>query len=808
MEVGDSNRQPARNDRDDGGIGQTVSFSGLVRRVVFRNEANGYTVLEVGEEYESWTVVGILPFLSAGDQVAGEGILKDHPSYGPQINVISLSKEAPHGGDRIEKYLASGAVKGIGPATAKKLVAAFGDQTLTVLRLEPERVAAIRGISRKKALDFSRQLKEDQSYQELLLLLLPHGIGPGRIHRIYKIFGSAAEGVIRSNPYELAGRVPGIGFLTADRIASELGMGGDHPARLRGAVLYALNESLFREGHTLERSSAVIRSLAERLGVEADRIAPAIEGLIREGELVRLSEVQERAAQGILPFEPGPGPDKDGPKGPPAGKWATALESLTAGVAAGEESLPALSPDLISLYDVAWIEWALARRIRELARGQAGGSRYLSEEEAGRDIADIAGQEGFQPGKEQYQALLMALTKPFSILTGGPGTGKTTIVRLLTSILKERGEKILLAAPTGRAARRLAEVCRMPAQTLHRLLALQVQDDRIPDASFWLSPEKLDCDTLIVDECSMIDSFLFASLLSAIKPGTRVLLIGDADQLPSIGPGQVLRDILQTDAAPHKRLTEIFRQEAHKLIVSNAHRILRGEALKFDQSLESDFIFIDCPDEEAMQEGVLKLCRQVLPRYYGTDGLYGAQVLSAIRRGQAGVTELNRSLQILAQGENFPAIESQGQKFAVGDKVMQMRNNYDLTWKTVDTGRAGSGVMNGEMGIVQAISLTSRKVTVLFEDERIALIEGEDLEDIDLAYAATIHKSQGSEYPVEILVIPGGPPSFLTRNLLYTGVTRARERLFILTRRRTLAMMLRNNEANERQGMLQAWLRE
>ncbi len=475
---------------------------------------------------------------------------------------------------------------------------------------------------------------------------------------------------------------------------------------------------------------------------------------------------------------------------------------------AGSEAPPGVSSDLIGLRDVAWIEWALARRVRDLAGVPASGSKYLDEGEAAREIGAISDLEGFQPGEEQYQALLMALTKPFSVLTGGPGTGKTTIVRLLTSILKKRGEKILLAAPTGRAARRLAEVCRMPAKTLHRLLALQVQDDRVPDASFWLSPDPLDCDTLIVDECSMIDSFLFASLLSAVKPGTRVLLIGDADQLPSIGPGQVLRDILLTAAAPHKRLTEIYRQEAHKLIVSNAHRILRGEPLKYDQSLESDFIFIDCPDEEAMQEGVLKLCRQVLPRYYGTDGLYGVQVLSAIRRGLAGVTELNRRLQILAQGEDFPAIESRGQKFAVGDKVMQMRNNYDLAWKMVETGRAGQGVMNGETGIVQAIGLTSRKLTVLFEDERIAQVEGEDLEDIDLAYAATIHKSQGSEYPVEILVIPGGPPSFLTRNLLYTGVTRARERLFILTRRRTLAMMLRSNEANERQGMLRTWLRE
>lgn len=348
----------------------------------------------------------------------------------------------------------------------------------------------------------------------------------------------------------------------------------------------------------------------------------------------------------------------------------------------------------------------------------------------------------------------------------------------------------------------------MPAQTLHRLLALQVNDENIPDASFWLSAQPIDCDTLIVDECSMIDLFLFANLMTAARPGMRILLIGDADQLPSIGPGQVLRDILQVSFIAHTRLTEIYRQESHKLINANAHRILKGDPLVLEQSLESDFVFIDCEDEQAMHDGVVKLCRDVLPNYYQTDGLYGAQVLSAFRRGVAGVVELNHSLQKLAHGEIFHAIESHGYRITTGDKVMQTRNNYNLDWKIPVTGREGRGVMNGETGIVQSISLSGRSVTVLFEEERVALIAGEDLEDLDLAYATTIHKSQGSEYPVEMLVIPAGAPSFLTRNLLYTGVTRAKARLFILTRRRTLRMMLRNNEANERRGMLRRWLEE
>ncbi len=761
---------------------KSVSFAGLVTRVVFRNEENGYTVMEVTGEGEEIIIVGTMPYLAAGDRVTGEGELNDHPVYGPQIHARLIAREEPQESERIEIYLASGAVKGIGPATAKKLVRAFGDETLAVMRTRPERVARIPGIGMKKAREFSDQLQEDQGYQSLQLLLLPFGIGPSRIHRIHKILGAQAERIIRTNPYELAGKVPGVGFRTADKIASELGMSGDHPGRLRGAVLFTMDQRLFRDGHTVESRAELVRELSRELDVNPTTLTDAVQGLLDEGLLVDAAREDE--------------PPK------PAGKWAMALQGLS-----GEPGQDGREEDkTVSLRDVALIERALARRIRFLAGSDQTDSRFPSVSKARELICDALEREGFEPGVEQEEALLMALTRPFSVLTGGPGTGKTTIVRLLTRILRDRGEDLLLAAPTGRAARRLSEVCRMPAQTLHRLLALQVREDRMPDAAFWLSAEALECDTLIVDECSMIDLFMFAHLLSAVKPGTRVLLIGDADQLPSIGPGQVLRDMLHSDAVPRTRLTEIFRQAQDKLIVSNAHRILKGEPLKLDQSLESDFIFIDCADEQAMHDGVLKLCRDVLPRDYGIDGLYGVQVLTAIRRGTAGVGELNRSLQILAQGRDFDAVEHMGQKISAGDKVMQIRNNYDLEWTLTKSGRQGAGVMNGETGIVESISLSGRRVTVLFEDERRAHITGEDLDDLDLAYAATIHKSQGSEYPVEILVIPSGAPSFLTRNLLYTGVTRARERLFLLTRRRTLSMMLQNNEANERRGMLRRWL--
>ena len=770
----------APDDRPD--FDRPVSFQGVVTRIVFRNEENGYTIAEILDGQEEWTAVGVMPYLSSGEHVSGEGILIDHPTYGPQIKVSHIVRKEPEGSVRIEKYLSLGAIKGVGPVTAKKLVAAFGDDTLTVMRLHPEKVARIRGIGKNKANDFSRQLKEDQGYQALLLLLLPHGIGQTRIHRIHQMLGTAADELIRRNPYELAGMIPGIGFRTADLIASGIGIVGDHPARLRGAVLFLMNQLLFRDGHTIQETEQLVQQLSRELDVSQAALQKALDALIEEGDIVHPKDLDVTTVK--------------------EGKWSIAVKTLVRDSLLGD----AERGRWIALHDVAKIERFVATTVRALSKNPLPEKRRIGREEAVQAIRAMAEKEHFQPGKEQLEAMVMALTNSFSVLTGGPGTGKTSIVRLLTEILRSRGEKVLLAAPTGRAARRLGEVCRMPAQTLHRLLALQVRDDKVPDASVWLQSEPLECDTLIVDECSMIDLFLFANMISAVKPGTRVLLIGDADQLPSIGPGQVLRDILAARAVKSVRLQEIYRQESHKLIVTNAHKILKGEALDFDQSLDSDFMFIDCPDEEAMLSGVLKLCQNVLPTYYGADSREGVQVLSALRRGTAGVEELNRQLQLLFQGASFPHLEHHGQKFAVNDKVILTRNNYELPWTMEQGGQQGRGVMNGETGMVRSISHEKKQVTVLFEEERIAEIQGDDLMDLELSYAMTIHKAQGSEYPVEILVIPSSAPSFLTRNLLYTGVTRARRRLFLLTRKRTLAMMLKNNDANERRSMLKTWL--
>ncbi|MDD4324381.1 MAG: AAA family ATPase, partial [Eubacteriales bacterium] len=564
-------------------------------------------------------------------------------------------------------------------------------------------------------------------------------------------------------------------------------MAGDHPLRLRGALLYTMQQSLFQDGHSFLKEKSLLQNLAERLEVDAEKLKTALGNLVEEDLLLRFD------------------PDD--------------TQLLKLKVESENDQPSTLDPEkaVIAMRSVFELEQDLSQTVRSLAaRPEAEceiDPRYGDVIYCNRVIAKAAAQSSFKledeeiitPGDDQIKALQMALTAPFSILTGGPGTGKTSTVRLLTKILLADGLEVKLAAPTGRAARRMEEVCRVEATTIHRLLDLQVDDDYIPAIKEY---EKIDADYLIIDECSMIDLFLFYRLLKSVDSSTQVLLIGDADQLPSIGPGQVLRDLLADEKVQVTRLQQIYRQEKDRLIVRNAHHIIRGEDLEFNQSLESDFLFIERDSETAMLTGVLQLCERILPEDYGIDGIYGAQVVSPIRRGVAGVENINQSLQEVVQGMDFPHVSAYGKRFAVKDKVMQLQNDYQLSYYDIRTNERGEGVMNGELGVIQEIDLASRSVTVLFEGEHLASISYEQLDNIDLAYATTIHKTQGSEYPVVILVLPqGAPPRFLNRNLLYTAVTRARQRLFILSRKQTLRNMIRTAEANRRRSLLSYFLK-
>jgi len=772
--------------REAAGNGSRIE--GVVERIIFHNESNAFTIIELLSDQDEIIATGKMPPLNVGETIELEGEWTDHPKYGLQFTVTSAIKKAPRSEAAIFAFLSSGAIKGIGEKTAEKLIAAFSNETLEVMREKPERVAKISGIGRKRALGFQEALQKERSYQELSLLLLPYGIGPARIRSIYQELGNEAEAIIRQNPYYLAQRVRGIGFETAERLAEAFGIAGDHPLRLRGALQYTLQQSLFQDGHSFVQEKLLLSRLSQRLEVEREKLSAALEELVAEELLFRF----DPEAEDLLGEE-------------------VEFTGIASAVSVDPEQA------VIALRSVFLLEQDLAKTIRSLADRPAANCeidpRYGDVLYCERVIAKVAAQtsfeldedEAFTPGRDQVKALQMALNAPFSILTGGPGTGKTSTVRLLTKLLLADGLEVRLAAPTGRAARRMEEVCQLEATTIHRLLDLQIQEDYIPAIKEF---EKIDADYLIIDECSMIDLFLFYRLLKSVDSSTQILLIGDADQLPSIGPGQVLRDLIADEKLPLTRLQEIYRQEQDRLIVRNAHHIIRGESLEFNQSLESDFLFIERESEMAMLTGVLQLCERILPEDYGIDGIYGAQVVSPIRRGVAGVANLNQSLQEVVQGMDFPHVAAYGKRFAVKDKVMQMQNDYQLAYYDIRTNERGEGVMNGELGVIQEIDLESRSVTVLFEGEHLSSISYEQLDNLDLAYATTIHKTQGSEYPVVILVLPqGAPPRFLNRNLLYTAVTRARQRLFILSRRQTVQNMIRTEDANRRHSLLSFFLK-
>ncbi len=743
-----------------------IALQGAVEEKIFCNEQNGYTVCAISGETD-FVAVGNMPDLVVGDHLELRGEWVDHPVHGRQFKVAHYWHVQPDSEDAIYKYLCSGLIKGIGPRTAARLLSLFGADTLQVLRDQPEKISRIKGIGKSKAERIARQLHEKMDFQELVLLLAPHGIGTGLVFRIYRQWGSAAISRIQENPYALADEIDGIGFLTADRLARDLGVDPAAPARLASALHYQLTQSIY-QGHTwlpLPELLAQAAALIDRPLVELQALVPV---LLNSRQLVVFGQdfgddANERVA------------------------------------------LPAYYQ----------IEKIAARRLQQLLTTPPG--RFLDWQvtEQAEAVLAASGQKlGLLLAPEQAAALQLALQNTLTLITGGPGTGKTTIIRVLADCFQAHGGRVLLAAPTGRAARRLTELTGCPAQTLHRMLALPFGKDRDPILSFvgQASDLQLECDLLVVDECSMVDIVLFKSLLDAIQPGTHLVLVGDADQLPAIGPGLVLQDLLACPIIPQARLQFVFRQSAASLIVRNAHRLLQGQWFELDQTLTSQFLLVVRDEPPAMAEAVIKLCGDVLPQKYGFDPIRDVQVLTPAHKGPAGTQALNQSLQRSLRGQGpgpVPdnTIQAHGVAFAAGDKVMQLRNQYELGWTIADEPSVqGSGVFNGEGGQVSAVDEADDQLTVLFDDGRLVDYDRGALEDLDLAYAITVHKSQGSEYPVVILVVPPTAPRLLTRNLLYTAITRARQLLILVSSRRILAGMIANRQTSQRYTMLRQWL--
>ncbi len=712
-----------------------AELTGIITSIIFRNEQNGYTVLEVRAGREEFAAVGTMPFIAEGERVTLRGVWGEHPTFGPQLKVESYDSAPPTQLEDIERYLASGLIRGIGPTTARAIVESFGADALEVMQMNPDRIAEVPGIGRKRAAQIVQSFAEQSGMQSAMVFMRHYDISPAFALRIYKKYESATADVIRSNPYRLVDDISGIGFRTADGIAGRMGIARDSDFRLSAGIKHALREAAAGEGHVYLPRHELIDRACDLLDASDGLIDNALAALAIGRELI-LREID--------------------------GETLAYLPSYFA--AEGEVAMR-----LSALYSAA--------------------RDPLSD----RGIGDFEREQGIEFSPRQREAVSLALGQGVSVITGGPGTGKTTIINCIITLLEEGGLKAALCAPTGRAAKRMSEASGREAKTIHRLLEYAPGSEE--DYFQKNQDAPLEFDALIVDEMSMVDLFLMRALLRAAKPGSRLVLVGDVDQLPSVGAGNVLRDIIDSGAIPVARLDEIFRQAAKSMIIQNAHRINRGESPVLD-AREGDFFFDRRDTLPAAAATAIDLVTRRLPGFSGLSPRE-IQVLCPMKKGEAGVHRLNAQLQ-QALNPASPARKERSVGESLmreGDKVMQTRNNYQLAW-TRRTGRQeeeGLGVFNGDTGVIESIDPREHTVTVLFDDERRAVYDDANASEIELCYAMSIHKSQGSEFPAVVIPIVSGPPMLLTRNLLYTAVTRARQLVVLVGSSATIARMVENN---------------
>ena len=728
-----------------------TELSGTVGEIIFTNEENGYTVLQLEtEDGKSVTVTGCLPFAAPGERLTLSGTYVNHSSYGPQFQAEYAERKLPTGAEAVYEYLASRAVRGVGPATASVIVSAFGAKALEVMEHEPERLAELRGISLKKAKEISEALHRQLGLRHLMEFLSAHGIQPKFAMRLYRSYGDKALAELRENPYLLCARHIGAQFAEADRLALELGLDGDSEERITAAVSFELLHNS-GNGHVFIPREKLILATAQLLDIPPTPVEEGLDLLIDAGEVVCE---------------------------PVAGCQACYLESLYRA------------------------ETRAAERLRAMARVKAERKADLE-----GLLEAIEREQQIHYAPMQRRTLELAARHQLLLITGGPGTGKTTTVRAIIALFEQLGLRVLLAAPTGRAAKRLSELTGREAQTIHRLLEAGYEEDSF-DLSFKRNAENLlKCDALILDECSMIDIELMSALLDALPGSCRLVLVGDADQLPSVGPGNVFLDILRSNTAAVVRLTEIFRQTADSRIVRYAHQINAGEHPDI-RANKGDFFFLRRARQADAVALTVQLCAQRLPKNMGIRP-EEIQVLTPTRRGTAGVASLNEALQ---RALNPPAAGKAEKKtgsrvFRVGDRVMQIRNNYDITWTNEQSRLSGTGVFNGDIGYIRAIDPNTETLTVDYDGR--SVVYGFDLlSELEHAWAMTVHKSQGSEYRAVILCLCGGPPPLMYRGVLYTAVTRARELLILVGDERLVDRMIDNHRQSKRYSGLRARLAE
>ncbi len=717
------------------------TLSGTIERIVFRNEQTHYTVArlrpdDAGRLFRSelLTLVGSLPGVNVGEQIEVTGAWEAHPQHGRHLRVASFATHTPVSAAGLKRYLGSGVIKGIGPKTAERIVEHFGEQTLAILELEPERLTEVRGISAAKRDVIVRGWTEQQDIRDIMLFLQGHGVSPGLAAKIYRQYGKASEQTIRENPYQLERDIYGVGFRTADTLAVTLGLPRDSIPRLMTGIKHTLSEAASADGHCYLPRAELLTRAAALLQVTEEALTPALEQLRREKEVFVEAD--------------GDGADDD---------------------------------ERVYLAPFFYAEQGAARRLRLLLRAPSP-LPPVSAAEWQATFTQMRHERGIRLSEGQRDAVRLAYSEKVMVLTGGPGVGKTTALRALLDIFDARGVTYALAAPTGRAARRMAEATGRPASTLHRLLEF------VPSSNDFLYNEDrpLPQQVILVDEASMLDILLAYRLLRAVHPAAHLLLVGDADQLPSVGPGAVLADILRSAAVPSVHLTELFRQARESAIVVTAHGIHAGEMPPLRSAPSADFFFLPAADPAAAAHTVTDLVGRRLPARYGFDPIREIQVLAPMYKGPAGVSALNQALQARLNPTPPAEVPFGETSFRVGDNVMQVRNNYD---------KGAGGVFNGDVGYVVEVGEQNR-LTVLFADDNGGIpveYEAHELDELTLAYACSIHRAQGSEYPCVVVPLVMQHYMLLQRNLLYTAITRAKRLCVVVGDPRALRRAVENN---------------
>lgn len=722
------------------------TLEGEIYEIIYQNEDNGYTVCEIETNKSLVTVCGHMPFIAPGEQVVLTGKWVNHPDYGEQFSVTSLERALPKKVSAILSYLASGIISGVRESTAKKIVNKFGEDTLRIIAVHPEKLSEISGISLNRAKKISESFLIRQDAAQTVIFLQEYGVTPSLALKVHKIFGQKAIELIKENPYILCESVERIGFKTADRIANSMNIAKNHPGRIAGGINYMLTYAAL-SGHTCLKYNELCENTASFLGCEILEVTSVLSKMKHDCKLI---------------FE----------------------------------------NDFVYLPLYYNMEVISGTKLSELMALRRPYSNNISEE-----IFKYSKLSSIDLSPMQQEAVKKALGGGVLVITGGPGTGKTTIMKIIMDIFQSHEYKIALCAPTGKAAKRLSESCGMEAKTLHRLLDVEVSD--VNNQRFAKNEyNPIDADVVIIDEMSMVDIVLFGSLLKALKRGTCLIMAGDSDQLPSVGAGNVLHDILSSGVIPSVRLNEVFRQAEKSRIVTNAHRINMGE-MPLENDSKADFFFMGRTPDGALQT-ICELCSGRLGKVYGFDSISDIQVLSPSRKGIVGTINLNRVLQ---ERLNPPSKDKKEKKFGerifrVGDKVIQTRNNYDMIWSLPDGSGDGFGIYNGDIGTILDISQKEKTMRILFDDSKIVEYDFSSVEDLDMAYALTVHKSQGSEWSAVIIPVCSFPPMLMTRNLLYTAVTRGKRLVILVGSLESVSQMVRNNKLQLRYSSLEKRLKE